>query len=71
MVHLVYEAQLDECFGLFGDSGNLDTNWCTICAKRTRRSKLFLTHRMELLGDLAHLESRFGPFRDAISVGAR
>jgi hypothetical protein len=26
---------------------------------------------MKLLGDLAHLESRFGPFRDAVSVGAR
>jgi hypothetical protein len=26
---------------------------------------------MELLGDLAHLESRFGPFEDVVSVGAR
>jgi hypothetical protein len=25
MVHLAYEAQLDERFGLFGDSANLDT----------------------------------------------
>jgi hypothetical protein len=26
---------------------------------------------MELLGDVGHVESRFGPFGDAISVGAR
>jgi hypothetical protein len=26
---------------------------------------------MELLGDVGHLESRFGPFRDTVSVGAR
>jgi hypothetical protein len=44
---------------------------CTVCAERTIRSKIVLTHRMELLGDLAHLQSRFGPFEDAVSVGAR
>jgi hypothetical protein len=26
---------------------------------------------MELLGDVGHVESRFGPFGDSISVGAR
>jgi hypothetical protein len=26
---------------------------------------------MELLGDLAHLESHFGPFEEAVSVVAR
>jgi hypothetical protein len=26
---------------------------------------------MELLGDVGHLESRIGPFRDSVSVGAR
>jgi len=26
---------------------------------------------MELLGDLGHLESRFGPFGDSVSVSAR
>jgi hypothetical protein len=49
----------------------LTQDWSTACAKRTIRLKLFLTHRMELLDDQAHLESRFGPFGDAISVGAR
>jgi hypothetical protein len=28
-------------------------------------------HLMELLGDMGHVESRFGPFGDSISVIAR
>jgi hypothetical protein len=26
---------------------------------------------VELLGDMGHVESRFGPFGDVVSVGAR
>jgi hypothetical protein len=44
---------------------------CTVCAERTIDSKSILTHLMELLGDVGHLESRFGPFGDGVSVGAR
>ena len=44
---------------------------CTICAKSTIGSESFWTHPMELLGDVGHVESRFGPFRDIVSVGAR
>jgi hypothetical protein len=33
--------------------------------------KSFWTHPMELLGDLGHVESRFGLFEDSVSVGAR
>jgi hypothetical protein len=33
--------------------------------------KSFLTHPMELLGDVGHLESRFGLFGDDASVSAR
>jgi hypothetical protein len=33
--------------------------------------KLFWTHRMELLGDVSHVESCFGLFGDSVSVGAR
>jgi hypothetical protein len=33
--------------------------------------KSFWTHPMELLGDVGHVESRFGLFGDTISVGAR
>ena len=32
---------------------------------------LFWTHRMELLGDLGHVESRFSLVGDSVSVGAR
>jgi hypothetical protein len=28
-------------------------------------------HPMELLGDVGYIESRFSPFRDGVSVGAR
>jgi hypothetical protein len=26
---------------------------------------------MEILGDMGHVESRFGPFRDSVNIGAR
>jgi hypothetical protein len=33
--------------------------------------KSFWTHLMELLRDVGHVESRFGSFRDNVSIGAR
>ena len=33
--------------------------------------KSFWTHPIELLGDVGHVESCFGPFGDGVSVGAR
>jgi hypothetical protein len=44
---------------------------CMVCAERYIGSEIVFdpqdgTHRY-----LAHLESHFGPFRDAVSVGAR
>jgi hypothetical protein len=27
-------------------------------------------HKMELLGDVSHVESHFGPFRDSVNAGA-
>jgi ArsR family metal-binding transcriptional regulator len=38
---------------------------CTVCAERTIAS--VRTHPMELLGDVGHLESCFGPFEDGVS----
>jgi hypothetical protein len=38
--------------------------------KVPQAKKSFWTHLMELLGDVGHLESRFGPFGDGVSVGA-
>jgi hypothetical protein len=34
-------------------------------------SKPFWMHLMEILGDVAHVESHFDPFGDSVSVGAR
>jgi hypothetical protein len=33
--------------------------------------KSFLTRSMELLGNVGHVKSRFGPFGDGVSVSAR
>jgi hypothetical protein len=33
--------------------------------------KSFWTHSMELIGDLGHVEYRFGSFSDSASIGAR
>jgi hypothetical protein len=33
--------------------------------------KSFWMHMMELLGDVGHMESRFDPIGDSVSVGAR
>jgi hypothetical protein len=49
-------------FILFGDSANLNAS---------QAHKLFWTHPMELLGDVDHVESCFGPFEDGISISAR
>jgi hypothetical protein len=44
---------------------------CTVCAEHTIGGKPFWTHLMELLGDMGHVESCFGPFGDGIGIGAR
>jgi hypothetical protein len=41
----------------------------TVCAKRTIGS--VWTHLMELLGDVGHVESCFGPFVGGVSVRVR
>jgi hypothetical protein len=42
----------------------------TVCTKRTIASEIILDHLMELLGDVGHVSSPFGPFRDSVSFGA-
>ena len=68
MVSLGDEAQVDSCFGPFGHSANLDA---LFASNIPLAQKSFWTHLMELLGDVGHLESRFFPFGDSVSVGAR
>jgi hypothetical protein len=44
---------------------------CTVCTERTIVFEIILNTPMELLGDVSHVESRFSPFRDDVSVGQR
>jgi hypothetical protein len=46
-------------------------NRCVVCIEYTIGLKSFWTHPMELLDDVAHVSSHFGPFRDGASFGAR
>ena len=39
---------------------------CTVCAENTIGSKIMLTHPIELLGDVGHVESHFRPFGDSV-----
>jgi hypothetical protein len=42
-----------------------------VCAKCTIASEIILDTPMVLLGDVGHVESRFGPFGDSASFSAR
>ena len=44
---------------------------CTVCAKNTIGSKIILEEPVELLGDVGHVESHFGPFGDSDNLEAR
>jgi hypothetical protein len=41
---------------------------CTVCAKVPWAHKLFWMHPMVLLGDVAQVETRFGPFGDSANL---
>jgi hypothetical protein len=43
---------------------------CTVSTNVPQALKSFWMHLMTLLGDVGHVESRFGPFADSVSVGA-
>jgi hypothetical protein len=47
----------------------LTQDGCMVCVERTQKS--FWTHPMEVLGDVGHVESYFGPFGDSVNVSAR
>ena len=53
MVLLGDEAQVDACFGPFGDSANLDAREVHGLRRTYHKlGKSFWTHPMELLGDM-------------------
>ena len=43
---------------------------CTVCAERTKAWKSFWAHLMVLLGDVSHVQARFGPFGDSVNLDA-
>jgi hypothetical protein len=72
MVLLRDEAQVDARLGLFGDSANLDARLVHgFVLNIPQAQKSFWTHPIEHLGDMGHVESHFGPFRDSVSIGVR
>jgi hypothetical protein len=44
----------------------LTQDGCTFCAQKS-----FWTYPMELLGDVGHVEARFGPFGDSANLDDR
>jgi hypothetical protein len=68
MVLLGYEAQVDDCFGPFGDSAILHVRLVHGLHRTYHRLE---NHFGQLLGDVGNVESYFGPFRDNVSIGAR
>jgi hypothetical protein len=63
---------VDARFGPFGDSANLDARLGHGFALNIPQAqKSFWTHQIEHLGDVCHVESHFGLFRDSVSIGAR
>ena len=42
MVLLGDEAEVESYFDPFGDSANLDADWCMVCAERTLGSEIVL-----------------------------
>jgi hypothetical protein len=65
------EAQVKACLCPFRDNANLDTGWVHYLRRMYYAWKSFRTHPMEVLGDVGHVKSRFGPFGDGVSVSAR
>jgi hypothetical protein len=64
------EVQVEACLSSFGDSGNLTQDRCAVCAKRTIGSEIVVNAPDGSPRGVGHVESRFGPFGDSVSVGA-
>jgi hypothetical protein len=44
---------------------------CTVCMDVPYARKSIWTHPIELLDDVCHMKSHFGPFGDSVSFGVR
>jgi hypothetical protein len=70
MALLDCEAQVEAHFNLFGDSAKRKIG-ARFGPNVPWPSKPFWTQWMGLLGNVGHLESRIGPFRDSVIADAR
>jgi hypothetical protein len=59
---------VDARFGLFGDSANLVARLVHGLHRTYHRLRNRLTHLIDLLCDIGHVESRFNPFGNSSSV---
>ena len=57
MVLLGDEAEVEAHFDPFGDSANLDTHSCNVCAERTLGSEIILDAPDGTLGDEAQVKA--------------
>jgi hypothetical protein len=67
------EAHVESHSNLFGEiilDARYGTPSSAVCTERTMARKSFWTPPMELLGDVGHVKSCFGPFGDSVSVSA-
>ena len=71
MVLLGDEAQGDARFGLFGDSATSRKIGERFGPNVPQAQKLFWRQLIELLGDVGHVQSHFGPFGDSVSFDTR
>ena len=72
MVLLFDKAQLEACFGPFGDSANLDARLAQGLRRTYHKPKNhFGPTRWKLLADMGRVESSLGPFGDGVSVDVR
>ena len=69
MVLLGDEAQVESCLVRLEIVLVLVQDRCTVCSKQGL--EIILTQPIELLGDEAQVESRFGPFGYCVSISAR
>jgi hypothetical protein len=71
MVLLGDEAQVEARSVCLEIVLNLTQDRCMFCANMPQAHKSIWTHQMELLGDMGHVESRFGPFGDSANLDTR
>jgi hypothetical protein len=71
MVCLTDETQVGACLVHLELVLILMQDRSRVCTERTIGWESFWMNLIELLGDVGHVESHFGPFGDRVSVGAR